>query len=83
MGNLPLKKFRAGQVTATIWENKREIDGKEEIFKTTTIEKNYKDGEEWKTTNSFNINDLYRLQSVVNNALNNLVVKDEEIKAKD
>lgn len=83
MGELPLKKFRAGSVTATIWENTKTLDGQEQVFKTISVEKNYKQDKNWKTTNSYGVNDLYRLRSVIDKALEFSMVKDEEVKAKE
>lgn len=56
----PYKKMRMGAVSATAWENKvKTKDGKDAVFFTVTIERNYKDKEDkWQTTSSFRVNDL-------------------------
>lgn len=43
-GNKPSAKFRVGYVTATVWQNGE--------FFNTTIAKSYKDGSDWKETDS-------------------------------
>ena len=49
----PVFKTRAGQVQASVFENKtKSKDGKEEMtFLNTTITRSYKDGDTWKDTN--------------------------------
>lgn len=63
--NRPIQKFSVGLVTAAVWEN----EGKEgRIFKSVTLQKRYKDGKEWKTTNSLNANDLPKAVLALNKA---------------
>jgi len=55
--NKPAQTFKAGLITATIWKN--EAKESEKSFYTTTIVRSYKkEGEGWKETNSFNLDDL-------------------------
>jgi hypothetical protein len=42
MSDQPVKKFRVGQVTAAVWKNADDYS--------VTLQKSYKDGEEWKNT---------------------------------
>ena len=68
---VPEKKFRAGGVSASIWNNKIKIYGNEVDNKTVTIERSYQadeviDGKKtgnktWKTTSSFGQNDLQKV----------------------
>lgn len=51
----PIKSVKIGGIEVAIWENFSR-DGKK--FFTTTLERNYKDGEDWKKTNSLRNNDL-------------------------
>ena len=46
----PVKKFRVGFVTVAVWKN--------EDFHSVTLQKSFKDGDEWKNTDSFNHADL-------------------------
>ncbi len=40
--NMPIKKWRAGNVEAAIWLNKRESEGIEVEFKTLSLSRSYK-----------------------------------------
>lgn len=51
----PVKTIRSGGVVLSVWQNKNHKGG---TFYSATIKKNYKDGDEWKSCNSFNKNDL-------------------------
>jgi hypothetical protein len=50
MGSAPVVKYRLGSVTAQVWANERHFN--------VTITKRYKDGEEWKETDSLGAGDL-------------------------
>lgn len=50
MANQPVKKFRIGLVTATIWQNGKHYN--------TVLSKSYKDGEDWKETDQLGHADL-------------------------
>jgi len=56
----PLKKFRAGALCLSLWEN--EVEGKNGTFlkKTVSIEKNYKVGEVWKQSKSFSVDEVLK-----------------------
>jgi hypothetical protein len=53
--NSPVAKFRNGNVTAAVWKNP---GTNETEFFSTTLQKSYKDGDEWKNTDSLNHGDL-------------------------
>lgn len=44
MDNKPVAKFRVGSVTASVWKN----DGNLSV----TLQKSYKDGDEWKNSDT-------------------------------
>ncbi len=52
--NKPVKVFRLRGVKASVFENKTG----ESIFHKLTLQKVYREGEEWKTTNSLGVHDL-------------------------
>jgi len=56
--NPPIKKFRVANITACIWQ--REHNDK--IFHNVTLERSYKDGEEWKSSGSFGFDDMGPLE---------------------
>ena len=55
--NPPVAKVRVGLITASIWENKTDKG----TFYSTTFERRYKDGDEWKSSHSYNTGDLLEL----------------------
>ncbi len=65
--NRPLKKFRAGPVVATVWNNHAK-DGEGE-YKTVSFERGYKDKDgAWKTTSTLRVHDLPRASLVLRKA---------------
>lgn len=58
--NQPAAKFRLGYVSATIWKN--------EDFYNVTLSKSYKDGDEWKDTDSLGAGDLMNAVRVLQRA---------------
>jgi len=79
---MPLKKFRAGAIVATIWNNETEKDGKKVDYKTVSFERSYKDkNDEWQTTNSLRINDLPKATLVLGKAFEFLSLNEVEEEA--
>ena len=66
--NKPEKKFNCGPISASIWANTKVVNGETVKFYSVTINKAYKDGEDWKYTDSFNIEDLPKVALVANEA---------------
>ena len=67
---LPIKKFRIGAISASVWNNTgKKDDGQPFEYKSVTFERSYKDKDgEWKTTNSLKLNDLPKATLVLNKA---------------
>ena len=61
----PLHHIRYGSVEASIWENLTQGGG---AFYNVTFEKHYKDGNEWKSSQSFGMGDLLELSKVADHA---------------
>jgi len=80
-GNLPEKKFRAGTISATVWQNKGQTkEGEATEYRTISIERNYKDkNDKWQSTNSLRVNDLPRATVVLQKAYEFLVFKEQEL----
>ena len=77
--NTPEKKFRAGAISATIWQNNGQNNktGQPVVYRTISLERGYKDKSgAWKSTNSFRINDLPRAALVLQEAYKYSVLKD-------
>ncbi|MBW2992419.1 hypothetical protein KY345_04345 [Candidatus Woesearchaeota archaeon] len=83
--NLPEMKFRAGAISATVWQNKgQNKEGQPTEYRTISLERGYKDKNgEWKSTNSFRINDLPRASLVLNEAYRYIVLKEMQNGAAD
>lgn len=63
---IPEKKFKLGNVSATVWNNPRLKDGQPVDMKSVQITKSYKDSKgEWQSTNSFSVNDLPKVKMLV------------------
>jgi hypothetical protein len=55
--NPPIGKVRVGLITASIW--KKQTD--KGTFHNVTFERRYKDGDQWKSSHSYNADDLLAL----------------------
>ena len=60
----PIHEIRIGSIKAAIWENQHENI----IRHNVTVSRIYKDGEEWKSTESFGRDDLPLLVKVTDQA---------------
>ncbi len=60
----PVAEVRIGRVRAAIWQNETEGRTRHNV----TFSRLYKDGEQWKTTQSFGNNDLLVLAKVADQA---------------
>ncbi len=74
--NLPLKRFRAGAVSATVWNNHaKEGDGE---YKTVSLERGYKDRDGvWKNVSSLRVSDLPRAALVLQKAYEYLALGED------
>lgn len=80
--NAPEKKFIAGAVSATIWNNTgmQSDAGEEHSFQTISLSRNYKNkAGEWQSTNTLRINDLPKASIVLNKAYEYLTLKETNI----
>jgi hypothetical protein len=78
--NQPLKKFKAGAVSATIWENQnKNPKGQVVTFNSVTLERTYKDAnDEWQKTSTMRSSDLPKASMVLNKAYEFLSMSDDE-----
>ncbi len=60
----PVHEVRIGGIKAAIWENETSIGTRHNV----TVTRLYKDGDEWKQTESFGRDDLLNLAKVVDQA---------------
>ena len=71
----PVKKVSVGGIEAAVWENSSK-EGKK--YFTTSMERNYKDGEEWKKTGSLRTTDLPKAILVLQKAYEFQALKEAE-----
>ena len=76
--NKPEKKFNCGSISASIWANTKVVNSETVKLYSVTINKAYKEGEEWKYTNSFNIEDLPKVALVANEAYKYIRLKSTD-----
>ncbi len=56
---LPVAKFRAGQVSSALWENQIQVKGAAVTILKATVQRRYKDrNNEWKSSTSFSRNEI-------------------------
>jgi len=76
--NMPEKKFSAGAISATIWSNSGQKDGKEYKFSSLSLDRCYKDKEDnWQHTNNLRTSDLPKAVVVLSKAYEYLVLKEK------
>jgi len=76
--NKPEKKFNCGSISASIWVNTKVVNGETVKLYSVTINKAYKEGEDWKYTDSFNIEDLPKVALVANEAYKYIRLKSTD-----
>lgn len=69
----PKVVYKVGAAKVTVWENK----GKNGTWKNFKVEKVYKKGDKWMTTNSFNEKELLELKAAIDKA-----IAEESVKVK-
>ena len=76
---LPEMTFRAGAVSATVWQNTgKNKDGELNTYNTISIDRSYKDKQDaWQKTNSMRINDLPKASLVMKKAFEYLVLNQQ------
>jgi len=78
--NQPQKKFRAGAISATIWENQAMKDGQPSAYNTISFERGYKDKQgEWKNTHSLRVSDIPKAVLVLNKAYEFLLLQNRDV----
>ena len=70
----PKATYQVGMAKVIVWENRR-TDGT--IWKNFRVEKLYKKGDEWKSTNSFDETELLELKAAIDKA-----ISEENVKTK-
>lgn len=73
-GESPKAKFNVGQIQVAVWENQ---SGEGRSRHSIRLTKRYKDGNEWKSTNSLGINDLPKAMLALNKAYEFVLLKEQ------
>jgi hypothetical protein len=56
---LPVAKFKAGQVSSAVWENQIQVKGAKVTVLKATVQRRYKDKDgDWKSSGSFSRNEI-------------------------
>jgi len=72
---LPAKKFKAGAVSATIWNNEAFVDGKIAVYSTISLQRTYKDKSgKWQHAQSLRLADIPKAVLVLNEAYKELAL---------
>jgi hypothetical protein len=74
-GNKPLDTYRAGAIKVTCWQNEVDFKGQKRMMKSFQLSKSYKDGDDWKESKSYNLNDLPKVISLLQKAYNDGISK--------
>ena len=77
MKKRPVHEFRIGPVKAAIWRN----DGANGPWHGVSFERIYRDGDEWKSTQSFGRDDLLVLANVADQAHTWVIEQDARAEA--
>jgi len=73
------ESFRAGSIVATVWGNEYKDGEKLYINYSVSVKRSYKDKDgNWADTTSFRVNDIPRVQLVLQQAYSYLVVSHKE-----
>ena len=64
----PEKKFSCGPISASIQTKTKTVEGETVKFNSVTINKAYRDGQDWEHMNSLNIENLPKVALVANEA---------------
>ena len=74
--NRPIHKISVGGIQVAIWSN----EGKEgTIYNSVSFDKRYKQGEEWKSTNSLKANDIPKAILALQKAYEYLALKEPAV----
>jgi len=79
--NQPKKKFNAGAVSATVWENQatNKTTGQPVSYNTISLQRGYKDKDgNWQSTNSLRVADIPKAILVLQKAYEDLTLREFE-----
>lgn len=71
----PEKSFRIGACSAAVFLNPGEG---QRSFRSVSLQRRYKDGDQWKSTSNFTLNDLPTVQAVLKLATDYVIAQEAE-----
>ncbi len=75
----PVKVFRIGYVSASIFENEIKTDDGKRTVLNVNLQRRYKDGDEWKSSSTFGLADLPCALRVLQLALQHMETVEAEV----
>ena len=84
--NIPIQKFKAGNIEVAIWSNKREVHGDTVEFKTVSLSRSYKKtGEDIWRSDVINLrrNDIQKVILVLQKAQEDLLLSPSHSRDED
>ena len=77
--NKPIKKFKSGSIEASVWNNQRDTQNGKVEFKTISLRRSWKDGDQWRDqTINLRKNDIVKMMLVLQKAQEELFLTDNE-----
>jgi len=78
----PIAKFRAGQVSAALWENEIQTGGRTATILKATIQRRYRDTDgNWKSSTSFSRNEIPLAMHCLHKAFEKIIELQNEATA--
>ena len=76
---LPVAKFRAGQVSAALWENHVQVKGADVAMLKATVQRRYKDRDgQWQSSASFGRNEIPLAIYCLQKAFEKIIEKEKD-----
>lgn len=72
----PEKIFRSGSCSASVFSNVVKKNGKTMKMQSVSVQRSYKNGDGWKNTNSYGVNDLPKLIMAASKAYDYLTARE-------
>lgn len=78
-GQKPLSRFKAGHVSAALWENQVQVKGKAVTMLKATVQCRYKDKDgDWKSSQSFSRNEIPLAIYCLQQAFEKIIGRDND-----
>ena len=75
----PIAKFQAGQVSAALWENQVQINGRTVTLLKATVQRRYKDRDgKWQSSGSFGRNEIPMAIYCLQKAFEKIIEKQKD-----